>query len=288
MRVILGNLAIDKIFFDNEKESPGGPPYFIASALKNQKVDDITIVSCAGADFKKSFFPKLKDIKLELIKKQNTTQVGIKRDEFGSDYGFLIDYAGQIDARDIPQKLYDAKIVYVSTVLDDVSPQALKQFNNSLIALDIQGFIRKGSDKRWIRANWDNAKEYLKNVNVLKMSDYEKQFFPMSFEEAVKIGNLEVILLTLGKNGVVAYSNGNYYHMPALAKKVVSSIGAGDYFLTCFTESYHKNRNVSESLKLASLDVASFLENQKLNFSESDLDSMLKITKDLYISGTSN
>lgn len=284
MRVVLGNLAIDKLFFNKGKESPGGPPYFISLALKKQGVKDIAIVSCAGQTFEKSFFPELNDVNLNLITKQNITRVGIKRDETGADYGFLINYAGKINAEDIPKNLSGAEIVYVSTILDDVRPLALNQFKSSLIALDMQGFIRRSSNEKWIRTTWDNAGEYLKNIQILKMSDYEKQFFPMSFEDAMKVGKLEVILLTLGKLGVVAYSNGNYYSMPALAKNVVNSNGAGDYFLTCFTENYSKKRDVIDSLKQASLDVASFLEDRKVIFSESELNSMVKITKDLYIS----
>ena len=283
MRLIIGNLAIDTIFFNNSQESPGGPPYFISKALYAQQVKDVTILSCVGNDFDVSFFPELKVVNLSLVQRNKTTRVGIKKDTSNNEYGFLIDYSGRIESKDLNDSLKKSEVVYVSTILDDILPDVLKSFTNSVVALDIQGFIRKPSDKKWSRESWARAKEYLRYASILKMSNYERDFLPMSFEEVTSLGKLEVILLTLGKKGVIAYSAGKYYFMPALAKEVNNPVGAGDYILTCFTENYIKSKNVGEALINSSLEVAGFLEGKSLEISRHEANKMLRITKSLYI-----
>lgn len=285
MRTILGNLAIDKLIFDSEKESPGGPPFFIAKALRSLDIPDVHIVSTVGSDFDKNFFDSLNNEQLHLITTNApTTRVGIRKDEDGKEYGFLISYSGKINSDLVQNQLKESEIVYVSTVLDEVSPEVLNKFQNSLICLDIQGFIRKPSENKWLRVKWSRAEEYLEKIDLIKISDYELEFLPKSLDELVKKHQDLVALITFGKNGAIAYSKGEYYFLPALAKEIKNPVGAGDYMFTCFSERYYESGNVKEALAKSTLEVAEFLQGRKLNLSLNEILKMVKITKNLYTS----
>ena len=43
--------------------------------------------------------------------------------------------------------------------------------------------------------------------------------------------NTKVVNITLGKEGCIAFSNGEYIKVPAFSKKVVDRVGAGDTVL---------------------------------------------------------
>jgi len=283
MRAILGNLAIDKLFFEGGKESPGGPPYFIAQALLLQGLNDINIVSCIGEDFDINFFPLIKNVRLYPVRTKFTARVGIKKDEQGQEYGFLMARPGKISINSIPMHLKKSEIVYVSTILDEVTLEDLDFFRDSMVSLDIQGFIRNPSHERWSRKEWSLAKDYIKRVTILKMSDYEMKFFPLKFEEAFKDTKLKVILVTLGKKGIVACSRDKYYYMPALARKVVNPVGAGDYILTCFSEEYYKTKNIQRALIDSSVKVANFLEGGNYHLPNEEVNKKIRVTKNLYI-----
>lgn len=260
LRLIIGNLAIDTVVYER-KDVPGGPTYFIVKELKNTGKFNIHVVSKLGPDFDAAFFPALSDVKMYQIPARFTTRVTIRKDEKGEDVGALLTYAGQITKEDVPD--IKPEIVFVSTVLNDVEPEVLEKYKDSLIALDLQGFIRESTAVKWNRVPWENPREYLQYVDILKMSEYESQFLNVSYEDAFYLG-VKAIVITHGKDGAELILPNKKYKIPSYATNVVSTLGAGDSFMTAFAEKYAETKNPLESLAFASREVACFLEQKEI------------------------
>lgn len=112
----------------------------------------------------------------------------------------------------------------------------------------------------------------IKSVDFMDLSDYDKQtaivkthtahfdigFFGLNMADQSLLTDLEALskvkkklfVITLGKDGSMAFENGRKYHQPAEAVEyVVDTTGAGDAFAAAFTKHYLYTKNIQESLK---------------------------------------
>ncbi len=72
--------------------------------------------------------------------------------------------------------------------------------------------------------------------------------------------NLEIVLLTMGKEGSYAYvaKTGEDYFQSSVGDKVVSTVGAGDSFLAAWLISYLRGKPVADCLQMAA-EVSGFV-----------------------------
>jgi sugar/nucleoside kinase (ribokinase family) len=69
-----------------------------------------------------------------------------------------------------------------------------------------------------------------------------------------------MVVVTNGANGVYAASNDTIYYHPSVATKVVSSLGAGDAFGSCFVGSLAQGFSIEQSLRHGIINSASVLQ----------------------------
>ena len=104
-------------------------------------------------------------------------------------------------------------------------------------------------------------KEGVENATILKLNDKEVDIVLdalkiemrgyRGLEELFKEYNLDLILLTKGKEGTMCYKN-KWYRVPCAPVEVVDTVGAGDSLSAGFLASYIKTGDLEKSLLFGS------------------------------------
>lgn len=107
----------------------------------------------------------------------------------------------------------------------------------------------------------------LEKANILKLNDEEEKtilslFSLDSLETLMKRYSIDLIILTEGKKGTTALTEGKKIHQPANKVKVVDTTGAGDSISAGIMHFLSKGKNIEEALEKASL-LADFVVTQK-------------------------
>ncbi len=99
----------------------------------------------------------------------------------------------------------------------------------------------------------------LKDVDIIKPSlDDAARLFDINASKEEYMDKFEalginLIMMTLGKDGVYVSHNKERKHYPAYAKKIIDSTGAGDAFWSGFYGGYLHNYSLEESIMLAQI-----------------------------------
>ena len=104
-------------------------------------------------------------------------------------------------------------------------------------------------------------KEGVENATILKLNDEEvdivldalklKMRGYRGLEELAKSYNLDLVLLTKGKEGTMCYKD-KWYRVPCAEVEVVDTVGAGDSLSAGFLASYIKTGDLEKSLIIGS------------------------------------
>lgn len=82
---------------------------------------------------------------------------------------------------------------------------------------------------------------------VTKCSSNEEALLEIS-----KLGNKQVVICTLGADGVLAVIDGRVEHVPAFKVDAIDTTGAGDVFHGAFLTAWLEDKDILESIKFAS------------------------------------
>lgn len=93
-----------------------------------------------------------------------------------------------------------------------------------------------------------NRDEYEVIKKILNYKGEDKEFIKKLCYEK----NIKILLLTLDKDGAVAY-DGNFYREPCVDCKFVSAVGAGDSFSACFLKNYISGEPIEKCLRRANI-----------------------------------
>ncbi len=140
--------------------------------------------------------------------------------------------AERLGVDDVPYPWRRAKIVHIGPIADEVNPQVMRLFSNSLLGVTPQGWLRTWAEDGRIRARlWGAAAEYLPLATAVFVSD-EDLVEPTMLGEYRSYSN--VLVLTQGPAGCVVYAGEEARSVPAPKVRVVDTTGAGDIFATAF------------------------------------------------------
>jgi 6-phosphofructokinase 2 len=112
----------------------------------------------------------------------------------------------------------------------------------------------------YVDTDGDNLKEAVKahpfgiKPNLFELSrllgrDLKKEEVPSAAKEISEKYGINDVLVTLGKDGAIAYVDKETYKIDTIEVKVKSAVGAGDSFLAGFV--YKRDESVEEALKWA-------------------------------------
>lgn len=245
----------------NGKKTIGGSSTYSAILGRNLGFD-AAIVTSIGADFKD--WDYLKGIRLAYqVGKETTTFLNInpcRKSVYGKRLcgrrnQYVTSIADRIKEETIPEEWFNADIVYVCPVLNEIDERIMAKFSKSMIGVAPQGWMRSVGERGKIERNeWGKAKEVLLKADFVIVS--EEDVFREDIEEYVRISN--IFVLTKGKEGAELYSRGHHKHIPAFVREEIDATGAGDVFGAAFLLRYYETRDAYRSAIFASC-AASFV-----------------------------
>ena len=165
--------------------------------------------------------------------------------------------ASQICPEHIPLEWLDAEIVYLCPVANEIHPDIVNMFPNSLIGASPQGWMRQwDAEGRVSQHKWKYASQVLPHVDVVVMSEEDVAPFPEIVYEYAELA--DIVVFTRGERGATVFRNGQQFDSPAFATCVDDPTGAGDVFATAFLSNFHETRDVHEAAIFANC-AASFV-----------------------------
>ena len=275
--VIVGEVLVDVISENNEIVTLfGGSPANIAVNLSHMGIDDITLHASVGDDIHGQFIIetlKNNDIdvsfinttasKTSVVMINKTTETPIPRFRREADYEIKL-------TNDLKKKIIESKIFHFSywPISFKQSFEIIKEMiqiarvNNTLIGFDpnYHSALYHGG------ATIHDIVELIKDVDIMKPSlDDAKRLFGNGYthieylEKFVSLG-VKIVVMTLGKDGLIANINGVIIKQPSLAKNIVDATGAGDAFYSGLYAGLIKGYDVETVMTLGSLCSAYNLE----------------------------
>ncbi len=167
---------------------------------------------------------------------------------------YITSVADRIKEETIPKEWFNAEIVYICPVLNELEEEIIKRFEGSMIGVAPQGWMRSvGEGGRIEKKKWEKANEVLSKVDFVIVS--EEDVFEEDVPKYAELSN--ILVLTRGRKGAELYCD-SHEHIPAFEREEVDATGAGDVFGAAFLLRYYETKDAVESAIFASC-AASFV-----------------------------
>jgi len=156
---------------------------------------------------------------------ENVTEGSIRRQR-------VFSVAQTINPDDIPLAWQRTPIVHLGPIANEIAPEMIQYFSNSLVGLTPQGWFRSwGADGRVFHVEWPSAPAVfpLASAVILSGEDLPNR----AYLEKVRRWS-PLLVLTHGKRGCTVYSKDEARSFAAPKIREVNSTGAGDIFATAF------------------------------------------------------
>ena len=293
--LFIGHHAIDTIIRFKQKRNPslGGTVTFGSLALKTYtKSTKISVISNLGLqNFNKSLLKHFNDKSIDFsgVKTFETDNTNFELNY--SDHSrslTLKSCSPKLKFEDIPEKILSTppSILVLAPLCNEISfeyvSKIVKNFPNTYIGIDLQGFIRYINDNGEVSYIRDEKiiSNMIKIINligdrlILKGSEVEMKLLsnhkehPKIMDYFKKFGNKAIYIMTMGEAGSLILKNSeNILNIPAYKpKRVLDETGAGDVYLTIFLYELLNSdmtwEEIEKSAHLASA-AASFLVEKK-------------------------
>lgn len=160
--------------------------------------------------------------------------------------------AGWLSAENLPDSWRDIPIVHLGPITNQVDPQLVNAFPNSLIGLTPQGWMRKWDENGHVYPiRMDYADILLPKADVVIISEEDlREDSDLAYMRELS----RLLVVTHGYNGCVIYQDDDAIQIPAPQVEEINPTGAGDIFATAFlVEMYRSQRNVIRSAEFANL-----------------------------------
>ncbi|MHA1356534.1 MAG: carbohydrate kinase family protein [Candidatus Helarchaeota archaeon] len=269
---IIGHLCIDEVILGGNvlPISMGGTAAFssmVCSRLIYPR--QVSVISKVGPDFPAPF---LSQLAAHNVKTDHITQVKRHSTRYVLNYRnderelTLKSICEPITWNDFPTEITDADLIYFGPIAKEVplkTISAAKERTSALIALDIQGLIRK-KDKSGILHFQSNSKvdDLLANMDIVKFDLTEAQVVTGASkirDITTYLSNLglERFIITRNRQGALLYVKGKLIKIPSIIlKSVYNTTGAGDCFFSSFLIEFLKTKEPLHAIQHASKTVA--------------------------------
>lgn len=255
----IGHITRDKVVTPvSEVQMPGGTAYYFSTAISKLDVSFLLITALSSREEhfvselrKKGItvkaFPSTHTVYFENIygndPDERTQRVLQKADPFSREQLLAV----------------DARIYHLGPLLaDDITPDLVTFLSEKgMVSLDVQGYLREVRGRQVYARRWQEMKETLCHVSILKANDAELKVLTgcddiyEGSQMLAEIGVKEVIT-TLGSKGSLIYSEGNFCRIPAFKPQVVTdATGCGDTYMAGYLYKRVKEAGVHEAGEFA-------------------------------------
>lgn len=158
--------------------------------------------------------------------------------------------AGWISAEHVPATWRDTPIVHLGPITNQVDPNLVYAFPNSLIGLTPQGWMREwGADGEVTQIPMAHADILLPNADAVIIG-VEDLYDPSHLAYLRSLSKL--LIMTLSADGCIIFQGDEETHVPTPQVTEVNATGAGDTFATAFfVHLWRTNGNILKSAEFA-------------------------------------
>ncbi len=249
----IGHITLDKIVTPKQTTyMSGGTSYYLSHGISRLK--DIKhyklVTALAESEYPSAEAIRDLGIHVKIIPSRNTVY-------FENIYGDNPDDRSQrVLAKADPftiENLADveANIFHLGTLLaDDFSLEVIQYLSTKgILSADAQGYLREVRGEKVYAIDWEEKKEALKYIDILKVNEKEMEVLTGHSDPekaAVQLAEWGVkeVLITLGSLGSLIYAEGEFHRIPAFPpKEVVDATGCGDTYAAGYL--YMRNQGAS-------------------------------------------
>ena len=125
-------------------------------------------------------------------------------------------------------KHLEARFFHLGSLLSDDFPLEVIKFMSAkgILSVDAQGYLREVRGEKVYPVDWEEKREALKYIDILKVNEHEAAVLTGSsdYDEAVHLlheWGVKEVLLTLGSEGSLIYAENKLYRIPAYPPREV-------------------------------------------------------------------
>jgi sugar/nucleoside kinase (ribokinase family) len=146
--------------------------------------------------------------------------------------------AESLRAEHMPKDWLRSQIVHLGPLVDEVEPELIHLFDDSLVGLTLQGWMRSWDENgRVFARNWPAASEILPLATAVILSE-EDLVDTKTLEDLRRWSKL--LVLTQGSRGCTIFHGDEMRHIPTEPIRDVDPTGAGDVFAAAFLVRLHQ------------------------------------------------
>lgn len=256
----IGHITLDKIVTPKHTVyMPGGTSFYFAHGISKLDPSNFLLVTALGESEMKAVedirakgidvkvLPSARSVYFENTYGENqnnrTQRVLAKADPFTVD-----------GLRDV-----EARIFHLGSLLaDDFSLDVVKHLaGKGILSVDAQGYLREVRGDKVFPIDWDEKREALKYITVLKANEHESEVLtgekdPRRSAKILADWGVKEVLLTLGSEGSLIYADGDFHEIPAFPPtEIVDATGCGDTYMTGFLYMRNKGASYAEAGRFA-------------------------------------
>ena len=251
----IGHLTLDKVVTPNSSlNMAGGTSFYFSNAIRNMDVSYVLITSLAEKEMDFVADLRYKGIEVNVSISSNTVY-------FENIYSHNLDHRIQKvlqkgDAFSFEHvKNIDASIFHLGPLLaDDIPLDLIKALaKKGKISLDVQGYLRNIQNQDVYAIDWEDKKEALPYVNILKANEAEMEMLT-GFKDirkgakALSDWGVKEVVITLGSKGSVIYADTVFYDIPAYVPAAeIDTTGCGDTYMAGYLYQRIKNATIQEA-----------------------------------------
>lgn len=186
----------------------------------------------------------IKNIKSEHTTTFKNISDGINRTQY------LYHVANRLTQSDLPGFTSPPKIVHLGPVANEIDPEIMLAYPESLKCMTPQGWFRHRDDQDQVKlAPWENAERYLEMADaaVISVEDVQKDEDYIAKLAAC----IPVFVVTENYRGARVYWHNDARFISAPGVKYVDDTGAGDIFAAAFFYRYYFTKDPWEAGRFA-------------------------------------
>jgi sugar/nucleoside kinase (ribokinase family) len=176
--------------------------------------------------------------------------------------------ASTLTTQDVPMDWQRAAIVHLGPIANEIEPNMIRLFSNSIIGLTPQGWYRSWDESGQVRpGDWKDSADVIPFSAAIILSP-EDVPGPETVSEIREVA--PIVVLTQQVGGCIVYFHDEKRVIPAPIVSEVNPTGAGDIFAAAFLFRLHQTKgNPWEAAefanRVAATSVAQLTLNEKLN-----------------------
>ncbi|MHA4738693.1 PfkB family carbohydrate kinase [Dyadobacter sp. MSC1_007] len=251
----IGHITLDKVVTaQSVKYMPGGTSFYFSKALRQFDINYMLVTALAEKE--NHIVAGLREENIEVFS-QNSPYTVYFENIYSANQDHreqnVLHKAAPFTVAQMPA--IDARIFHLGPLLsDDISVDLVKMLAaKGIVSLDIQGYLRYVKDKKVLYKDWEDKKEALAHVSILKANEFEMEVVTGTSdvrEGAQYLADLGVkeVIITLGSKGSLIYTDNQFFQIPAYRPTaVVDATGCGDTYMAGYLSKKVRGAGVQEA-----------------------------------------